>query len=210
MASTYPATINNRITIGGVVHTRTKTIDADGLVTKGKPALAAAKIGALTTRTSSTVGTLTMAVSHGITTGQRLDIYWTEGGVKGHRRGVLVGTVAGNDVPFTVGAGDNLPSDETAITAQVPSEEEFLCTGNNVQYIGAKSTRRGIIVFADASDVEKHFIATELEGDTGGGYQWATGEGVTNPLAGDTITKVFFSNGNSSTTNAISAAVGVN
>jgi hypothetical protein len=110
----------------------------------------------------------------------------TEGGVKGHRRGVTVGTVASLSVPIDGGAGDNLPTNLTAVTACVPTEEEFLVTGNNVQYIAAKASRRGIIVFADASNVEKHYIATELEGSStvnGGGYQWFTGNGVTNPLA---------------------------
>jgi hypothetical protein len=204
------ATINNRVTVEGRTYTRATTVAADGITLKEKTALAAAKIGSLTTRTDNDTGTLTMAASHGITTGARLDIYWEEGGVKGHRRGVTVGTVATNSVPIDGGAGDNLPTNLTAVTACVPSEEEFLVTGNNAQFIAAKSSRRGIIVFADVSDVEKHYVATELEASTGGGYQWFTGNGVTNPLSGDTVTKVFFSNGDSAGTNAMAVSVGVN
>lgn len=204
------ATINNRATVDGRTYTRATTVAADGITLKEKTALAAAKTGQLTTRTSSSVGTLTMDSGHGFTTGARLDIYWTEGGVKGHRRGVTIGTVATNSVPFSGGTGDNLPTNLTAVTAQIPAEEEFLVTGNNAQYILAKSSRRGLVVFADASDVELAAVTTELEGSTGGGYQWYTGNGVTNPLAGDTVAKVFFSNGDSAGTNAMVATVGVN
>lgn len=204
------ATINNRLTVEGRTYTRATTVAADGAVLKEKTALAAAKVGALTTRTDANTGTLTMAASHGITTGQRLDLYWNISGTKGHRRGMTVGTVSVNEVPIDGGAGDDLPADESAITACVPSEEEFLVTGNNVQFIAAKSSRRGIIVFADASSVELAAVTTDLEGSTGGGYQWYTGNGVTNPLSGDTVTKVFFSNGDSAGTNAMVAAVGVN
>lgn len=203
------ATINNRITVEGRTYTRATTVAADGIALKEQTAVPAAKIGQLTTRTDNNTGTLTMASGHGITTGARLDIYWTEGGVKGHRRGVTVGTVAGLSVPFDLGAGDNLPTNLTAVTACVPQEEDFLVTGDNTQYIGAKSSRRGIIVLAQSDDTELLAVATEIEGSTGGGYQWFDGNGVTNPLAGASIAKVFFSNGDSAGTNAMVATVGV-
>jgi len=204
------ATINNRTTVDGRTYTRATTMAADGTVLKEKTALAAAKVGALTTRTDANTGELTMASGHGITTGQRLDVYWDVGGTKGHRRGMTVGTVASLAVPIDGGVGDDLPADESAITACVPTEEEFLVTGNNAQYILAKASRRGLIVFADSGDVELAAVTTELEGSTGGGYQWYTGNGVTNPLAGDAVAKVFFSNGDSAGTNAMVATVGVN
>ncbi len=123
---------------------------------------------------------------------------------------MTVGTVTVNSVPIDGGAGDVLPADETAITAQVPVEEEFLATGDDVQYIAVKSSRKGIVVFADASDVELHAVATAIDGANGGGYQWFTGSGLTNPLAGDDVAKVFFSNGDSANTNGLIACVGVN
>src|SRR4051812_13463763 len=71
--------------------------------------LGAAKTGTLTTRTSNTVGTLTMTAGHGITTAALQDIYWDGGS----RRNVTVGTVATNSVPFSGGIGDNLPAAAT-------------------------------------------------------------------------------------------------
>lgn len=204
------ATISNRLTVDGTTYTTSLTVSSDGILRKGNTAVAVAKTGQLTTRTDNDTGTLTMTAGHGITTGQRLDVYWTEAGVKGMRRGMTVGTVATNSVPIDGGAGDNLPTNLTNVTAQVPTEEEFLVTGNNVQFIFAKSTRRACIVFADASDVEKGEIHAELEGDAGGGYQWYTGNGLTNPLAGDSVAKVFYSNGDSAVVNAIRVGVGAN
>jgi hypothetical protein len=207
------ASFSNRGTFLGTTYTQgTSLTPANGKLTEksGATALAAAKIGALTTRTSDTVGELTMNVGHAITTGQRLDIFWDVGGVKGARRGVTVGTVSVNQVPFSLGAGDNLPADESAITAQVPAEEEFLVTGNNVTVILARATRRACVVFADASNAELHAIEGELDGTstTGNGYQWYSGNGVTNPLAGDAVAKVFLSNGDSAGTNNVSVAAG--
>lgn len=71
------------------------------------------KAGTLTTRTSDSVGTLTMDSGHGITTGQGLDLYWDDG--DGARIGMVVGTVSGDSVPVSGGAGFVLPSASTSV-----------------------------------------------------------------------------------------------
>ena len=71
-----------------------------------------AKTGNISTRTSATVGTLTLAASHGITTGLTIDMSWAGG----NRAGVAVGTVAVDSVPITGGTGDDLPTADTAVT----------------------------------------------------------------------------------------------
>lgn len=147
-----------------------------------------AKVGALTTRTDNTIGELTMAASHGITTGARLDIYW-DGGM---RRGVAVGTVATNAVPISGGSGDNLPADETAITAMVPIEEALVVTGNNVEALLAYSSRKGQMVLEDSGGEELHIPLTAESV-----YAWHSASGVANPIAGDSITKIFLSHGDS-------------
>ena len=58
-----------------------------------------AKTGTLSTRTSTTVGTLTMAGGHGITTGVLIDLFWSGGS----RARVTVGSVSGNSVPISGG-----------------------------------------------------------------------------------------------------------
>lgn len=197
------AEIANRLTFAGVSFVDSRSVSYDGPNRK-TAVMAAAKIGQLTTRTDADTGTLTMASGHGITTGARLDLYW-DGGC---RRGITVGTVSGLSVPFDLGAGDNLPDNLTAITAQVPQEEELLVTGDSVQIIGAKSTRRGQLVFCEDDDTE--VLAIEIEATNGGGYQWYTGNGITNPLASADVAKVYFSNGSSAGTNEMVAAVGSN
>ena len=71
--------------------------------------------GTLTTRTSNTVGTITVSSGHGIANGSLLDIYWAAG----KRASVLVGTTGSTTIPITVGSGDNLPSTSTAIVIVV-------------------------------------------------------------------------------------------
>jgi hypothetical protein len=170
----------NNTVFGGVA-----TIASD-LAIPFSVTLEAAKTGSLTTRTNNTTGTLTMAASHGITTGARLDLYWSGGS----RRGITVGTVSVNSVPFSGGAGDNLPVQDTAITAQVPVSENLVVTGNDVVSIGTRVTGGGTIVFTDGSNAE--IFATTLTSDVPS-YAWASGYGGTNPLAGGSVAKVFLS-----------------
>jgi hypothetical protein len=108
---------------------------------------------------------------------------------------MTVGTVATNQVPIDGGAGDILPADETAITAGVPTEEALAVTGDDVLGIEFYSSRRGTIVVADGSDAE---ITATYDGLGLGDERsqlWFEQRDPVNPLAGETIAKVFFSNG---------------
>jgi len=178
------------------------TVTADGGIIK-EVTIAAAKIGQLTTRTDANTGTLTMASSHGITTGARLDLYWTGGS----RRGITVGTVATNSVPIDLGAGDDLPTNLTNITAMVPQEESFVVTGDNVSAIALYSDKAGQIVFAESDNTEA--CAKSVGAATGGeqSYFWTSARDPVNPLASDDVTKVFFSHGSSAGSATMRAAV---
>ncbi len=153
--------------------------------------LAAAKTGVLTIRTNGTDGSLTMDTGHGITTGQRLDIYWSGGSC----RGATVGTVATNVVPFTGATGTALPSAATAITAMVPDQQVFNLVGNSTTVLGAGGDAAFTVVFADSGGSE--LFAVVKTGN--GAYVWFTGD-TTNPIAGVTVAKVFLSHGSSSGT----------
>lgn len=182
------ASRNHTNIIAGLAFNNADSLTADGELAVN-PTLAAAKVGALTTRTDANTGELTMAASHGITTGVRLDVYWSGGS----RYGMTVGTVATNQVPIDGGAGDDLPADETAITAMIPVEETFDLVGNDATAIGAAGDAAFTVVFVDGSDAAHLAVAKYAAG----GYSWLTGDG-TNPIAGDTITDVFLSHGSSS------------
>jgi hypothetical protein len=180
------------VTLLGKKYRKSATVESE-LAIPFEKTMPAAKAGALTTRTDDNTGVLTMGASHGITTGARLDLYFTGG----KRRGMTVGTVSGTSVPIDGGTGDNLPADESAVTAMVPTEDAFVIDGDLVTSIVANlksATARGTVVFADASDVE--ILHIPLLGD-GDGYIWQTGDN-TNPVAGDAIAKVFLSHEESS------------
>jgi len=161
--------------------------------------LPAAKTGQLTTRTDNTTGTLTMAASHGITTAAVIDLYWT-GGV---RYGVVVGTVATNSVPISGGAGDNLPSNLTNITAVVQSTANIFIDGDNTELIALelrtndRSLRTaGHIAFYDSAND----LIAELDLVANIPQVYDLAGGASNPFTGDPITYAKLSQAGTSTT----------
>ena len=160
--------------------------------------LPAAKTGTLTTRTDDTDGELTMAASHGITTGATIDLDWDGGS----RYGVTVGTVATNDVPISGGSGDNLPIATTAITATLRTTANLYIDGDNVNLIAFelqtndKSLRTaGRISFFDADDGA--IAQLDLIANTPQVFDFDGG--ATNILTGDPITYIVASTAGSST-----------
>lgn len=186
----FTLNVSQSTSLGGRSGQSRVAISGEGLASK-EVTRPVAKTGQLTTRTDANTGTLTMAGGHGITTGARLDVYWENGS----RRGMTVGTVATNSVPIDGGAGDDLPDNLTQITAQVPQEEALSVVGNNVVAIEMYATKRGTVVFTDGSDVE---LAASVDGlglDQERTQLWFDTINPTNPLSGDTVSKVYFSNG---------------
>jgi len=161
--------------------------------------LDAAKSGQLTTRTDNTDGELTMAASHGITTAAVIDLYWA-GGV---RYGVVVGTVATNAVPISGGAGDNLPTNMTAITAVAQKSINLAIDGDESDILAVvlettdKSLRTaGHVQFRDASNDE----IAEIDLVANVPQVWDIAGGSANPFAGDPITNLKASQASVSTT----------
>lgn len=167
----------------GDVFDQAITITADGEA-RSTPSVPAAKAGRLTTRTDANTGTLTMDEGHGFTDAAKISLFWPGG----HRRNVVVGTVSGNSVPIDGGDGDDLPADETDITAMVPVERPFAAVGNNVKGLGISCPQQGCVQILSSAPAE-------LVNYTGSAA-WAYGSGVTNPLAGVTAATVKFSHAN--------------
>lgn len=155
------------------------------------PTLAAAKTGTLSARTDNDTGTLTMTAGHGIQTGDKLDVYWTDG-----VRYNMAATVTVNSVAVDGGAGDNLPSATTPITAMVPNDEVAAAAGDDVVAIAANSPVKGVVCLLDGSDAV--LFAMPFRDAAGGTFDWITGDLATNPLAGDTVAKIRTSHGDSS------------
>lgn len=154
------------------------------------PTLAAAKTGTLSTRTSDTAGTLTLAASHGVTTGAELHVY--------HSGGLTVipavGTVSGNSVPFTGATGAVLPALNAAVTAMVPTVVELVFTGTACQAVGVYSPVVGYIVWFNATVA---ITAATWELTAGESDGWVYGGTGTNPFGSESVKKVKLSHSDS-------------
>src|SRR5437870_3562372 len=98
MTGNFTKTMN----IGGKVFPRAVTLSADALLVI-EDSIPKALPGSLTTRTDNDTGSVTVIGTNTIITGDKVDVYWSGG----QRRGMTVGTVAGQVVPIDLGAGDN-------------------------------------------------------------------------------------------------------
>ncbi len=176
--------------IGGLSFNATTTRSADTAVPT-KVTLDAAIAGTLSTRTSDTVGTLTLAADHGIETADTIDIYWSGGA----QYDVTVGTVSGTSVPITGGTGPALPAQATAVTA---SEQQVI----DLQFDGDDINMLAIYCANDARVSFFEGATNEFSIDIEGGEVWfyADDAGWTNPLASEDVSSVVVSQ--SSTTAA--------
>jgi hypothetical protein len=166
---------------------------------KSLAALSSNRTGTLSTRTSDTAGTLTLQTSHGITDGDTIDIFWTDAdGVLRCAYGATVGTVSGNDVPFTgATAGTVLPAQDYEVSAAIPTALDVDFDGDNdallaaqLYYSGAASPVGGHVLFEDSGDAalfEFCFQGAEP-------FLWFTENGFTNPITGNPVDQVHVSN----------------
>lgn len=174
--------------VGGLGVSSTITREAEGQIGQ-EPLLPAAKVGSLTTRTDDDEGSLTLSSSHGIETADIIDIYWDGG----RRYNVVVGTVAGNVVPFSGGAGDNLPSEDTAVTVSKQKSIDMDVDGDLISMIVASCEKVAHLGFYEDSTLKLSVDvpATEF-------WAWWSSGATSNPLAGVTITEVRASQGDTS------------
>lgn len=186
------AVISANIQIGGQTLAENRTLLGEGIINRNI-SVPAAKVGQLTTRTDANTGVLTMASGHGFTTSDVLDVYWTNtDNTRGARRG-MTATVSTNAVTVDGGSGDDLPTNLTAVTAMEPVTE-----------IVPPVAASGFKMFAVAAPVPAHFSVEDADSvlltkafpkATGGQYHWHDESGETNPMAGETPTKVLVSHG---------------
>lgn len=151
--------------------------------------------GTLTTRTDNNTGVATIAGGHGLTSGDKVDVFWSGG----FRYG-MDATVATDDITIDGGVGDNLPVLTTAlvVTKQVPINTSI--DGDNIQVIGVAlesasvgSTGKGHLDFQD--DTDTTVLAMSLVADAP--LVWNVAGGQANPFAGAPIVSCQASNGSS-------------
>jgi len=180
--------------MGGLSIETTVTREGSGGVPPQEKSLPKADAGTLSTRTNDTDGTLTLGSGHGVATGNKIDIFWTD--ANGNLKcayGATVGTVAGNSVPFTGASGDVLPALDSAITADVQTALDCDFDGDKLKMILAKSDRNGNLIFEDSGNaVLDHatLLATEP-------YFYYSGAGQTNPLSGNPVDEIRVTNADS-------------
>jgi hypothetical protein len=183
--------------LGSSLQGLTSVTDTEGLVA-APTSVPAAQSGTLTTRTDATSGALTMSSGgHGITTGQRIDLYWDGGACYG----AIAGTVSGTAVPIaSVAGGDDLPSATTAITVGICTQATLDIVGDHLTALacGGSPAARSYFVFEESGGTDD-FAALVAANDV---YVWYDGDNGTNPLAGNTTASVWMSH--ASTSGAVS------
>lgn len=167
------------IVSGVLTSSGTKTNTDDGAEIAAPASVLAAQAGTLTTRVSNTAGTLTMSsASHGIITGQRIDLYWTGGSCFGIR----AGTVSETSIPFTVVQGGSaLPAAGTAIVAGICYRVPFEFTGDNITGLAcARATAlvRCYYVFLETLSI----LALAVLNEAGRMYVWDGTTKATGPI----------------------------
>jgi hypothetical protein len=184
-------TIQQTASVGGLSIQSNVTRLAEGQIGQSV-ALPVAVAGTLSTRGGDTAGTLTLGAGHGIVDADVINIFWVDvDGVYHCAYGATVGTVAGNDVPFTGASGDVLPTEDDAVTASVVVEIDTDFDGDLAEIIAAGSTKLAHIAFRSVTPtVLKAVLLLAAEG-----WSWISGQGITNPLTGDPVNDVLASNG---------------
>jgi hypothetical protein len=177
--------ITEGISVGGISIQSVLRRQADSQIGQ-EITLPAGKAGALSTRSDTNTGTLTLAADHGITTGQKIDLYWDGGS----RYNVTVGTVSGVSVPIDLGSGDDLPAQSTEVIACVRVEVELTFDSAAAAIVAAKSTQRGRIDFNESGP--SSLYTTELT--AGEAWQWAADTSIVDQIGG-VVESILASNG---------------
>lgn len=176
----------------GEQHTVTFTRTADG-AGQWTNAPAVAGVGALTTRSSDTVGVLTMTTGHGLVTG-KIDVFWDGG-----RRYNVDAVVTSDSIALSNGSGDNLPADETAITADQQIIVNAAFDPDDVSVLLVTATKRASVVFVDSGGTA--LLALDLA--AGECCLWWSSSGITRPFTGNAVAAIWVSNGDSDAANSI-------
>lgn len=132
-----------------------------------------AKSGTLTTRTSGTVGVITLATGHGIIGGDKVGLYWAGGQCDADVTGDTSTTIS----ITTIAGGDALPSAATVIIAGKIAESSIVMSTDDIKAFAIYAGGAGKVAIRSLSDplLSRQFSAA-------GQYSWFTDSGITNPV----------------------------
>lgn len=192
------ANITDSVRVAGLNLSESVQLDSDGASVQNVALAAAEQASAWIRNTATTGGVLTMGTGHTQTTAKVVDLYWKEtiNGklVQKGRRGVILGTVAGDQVPVTAsGAGDSLPAESTSLVITVADrvELDLEIAGDQVCLAAFSTKSEGAFSFTEV-DLAEDFGRTICAGCV---WKWYQGNSEVNPLAGKAITNVIVSQG---------------
>ncbi len=181
--------LSSSVTIAGLTITGSVPRSADGGLTREIP-LPAGTAGTLTTRTDDDTGVATLEAGHGLSTSDVVDVYWSGG-----MRYGMTATVAGNAITVDLGAGDNLPAEDTAMVVTLQVQITADIDGDEVQLIVAGCDQRCHLDFQDSGTAS--LAAVDIA--AGEMWDWAADQAIANPLTGNATADIYASNGSSST-----------
>lgn len=177
-----------------------RTADGGGVVEIAVPV---GKAGSLTTRSDHDTGIVTMSSgSHGISSSDVVDLFWSGGA----RFGITVGSVSGTSVPIggdDSGTGDVLPASSTAVVVSPRVAFNASIDGDELSAIALQQSFLVSTETAESRVSLRDTGAAEIEGLTLAANTprlFDITGGDTNVFTGNPITNGFVSNG--STTNA--------
>ena len=148
--------------------------------------LPAAVSGTLTTRTSDSVGVVTVA-SHSITTSDKVAVFWSGG----YRYNVAVSATSGTTISIgSGGSGDNLPAASTALTICKETTLSFSHVGNDIKGMVVHSPQRMSMNVRDTVPASQ--VAVDVPANEG--WFWISNATGTNPFAGDTLQDIILAN----------------
>ncbi len=171
-----------------------------------KPTVPKAWSAVLTIRTNDTSGSLTMdSASHPVTTGSRVDLYWTNG--RCYR--ALVGTVSGTTVPIvSVAGGSVLPAAASGINVGIVVVAPFPVEADVANALALTVQVAGYIVLVDkVGTAETVRYAAYVTPSAA--VMWDEGNGLDSFVDGVDVTEVHMSQSDTtaSTTGHRAAAV---
>lgn len=185
-----PETVRARssLLVGGVTYEQVLDLEGSS-IERASPTVPAGKSGTLTTRTDDNTGIATLESGHGITTGQKVALFWADG-----KRYGMDATVSGTAVTLDGGSGDALPVTTTAVVAMVPAEVAFVVDGDeDLKALAAQCSVEGYIEVLDDAETPASIVVYDV--GSSNSKLWHDGNGITNPLAGKVTSLVKFAHG---------------
>lgn len=180
------AVITTNASIGGISIASTASRTAETQLSH-EVSLAAAKSGTLTTRTDNDTGVITLGSGHGITDADIVDVYWSAG----VQYGCTVTSYDSTTITVDLGSGDNLPTQDSAVTVgvQVTIDTDF--DGDNLEAVLMHCDQKAHLDFQDSGDA----TLGEFDLTANEAFTWLSGTGTANPLTGNPVDDVKVSNG---------------